>query len=43
MTKVTGITRTTGRPRVTVVTRMTEMKDDWMAWMTGMIWTTKDD
>ena len=20
-----------------------DYKDDWMAWMTGMIWTTKDD
>ena len=43
MTKVTGITRMTGITRVTVVTGMTGMKDDWMAWMTGIIWTTKDD
>ena len=40
MTKVTGITRMTG---ITRVTGMTGMKDDWMSWMTGIIWTTKDD
>ena len=40
---MTGITRTTGITRVTVVTGMTGMKDDRMAWMAGMIWTTKVD
>ena len=42
MTRVTGMTRMTGITRVTMVTGW-DYKDDWMAWMTGRIWTTKDD
>ena len=41
---MTGITKMTGITRLTMVTGMTEItRDDWMAWMTGIIWTTKDD